>query len=125
MNTERFVARDSKSALEKVKAKLGADALILSTIRSDAGVEISAISGGEVTTDATRNRDNPSEKSANDITLGYLDRELKALREVLYNALGERAWQEMAGKKPVVSAIEQRLFTLGQVNLGSKRSHQI
>ena len=55
MNTERFVARDSKSALEKVKAKLGADALILSTIRSDAGVEISAISGGEVATDARRN----------------------------------------------------------------------
>ena len=40
MNTERFVARDSKSALEKVKLKLGADALILSTKRSDAGVEI-------------------------------------------------------------------------------------
>ena len=113
MNTERFVARDSKSALEKVKAKLGAEALILSTVRSDAGVEISAISGGEVATDATRKRDNPSEKSANDITLGYLDRELKALREVLYNALGERAWQEMAGKKPVLAAIEQRLFTLG------------
>jgi len=113
MNTETFVARDSKSALEKVKAKLGADALILSTVRSDAGVEISAISGGEVAMDAKRNHHNPSEKSVNDITLGYLDRELKALREVLYNALGERAWQEMAGKKPVLSAIEQRLFTLG------------
>jgi len=113
MNTETFVARDSKSALEKVKAKLGADALILSTVRSDAGVEISAISGGEVAMDTTRNHHNPSEKSVNDITLGYLDRELKALREVLYNALGERAWQEMAGKKPVLSAIEQRLFTLG------------
>lgn len=113
MKTERFVARDSKSALEKVKAKLGADALILSTVRCDAGVEIFAINGDEVAAGATRNLDNPSEKSVNDITLGYLDRELKALREVLYNALGERAWQEMAGKKPVLSAIEQRLFTLG------------
>jgi flagellar biosynthesis protein FlhF len=118
MNTERFVARDSKSALEKVKAKLGADALIISTVRSDAGVEISAINGNEVAAGASRNLDNPSEKSVNDITLGYLDRELKALREVLYNALGERAWQEMAGKKPVLSAIEQRLFTLGLSKFG-------
>jgi len=118
MNTERFVARDSKSALEKVKAKLGADALIISTVRSDAGVEISAINGNEVAAGASRNLDNPSEKSVNDITLGYLDRELKALREVLYNALGERAWQEMAGKKPILSAIEQRLFTLGLSKFG-------
>lgn len=113
MNTEIFVARDSKSAIEKAKEKLGADALILSTIRSEAGVEISAISGDSFAIDASRGRENPSEQSVNDITLGYLDRELKALREVLYNALGERAWQEIAGKKPVLSTIEQRLFTLG------------
>lgn len=113
MNTEIFVARDSKSALEKVKAKLGADALILSTVRSGAGVEISAASGDAVAIDAARDRDIRAEQSVNDITLGYLDRELKTLREVLYNALGERAWQEIAGKKPVLSAIEQRLFTLG------------
>ena len=113
MNTETFVARDSKGALEKVKAKLGANALILSTSRSEAGVEISAISGDEIAVDVKRDCIDSPKKSVNDITLGYLDRELKALREVLYNALGERAWQEMAGKKPVLSAIEQRLFTLG------------
>ena len=118
MNTERFVARDSKSALEKVKAKLGADALILSTVRSDAGVEISAVSGNAVTTESAHDRDIPPEKSVNDITLGYLDRELKTLREVLYNALGERAWQEMAGKQPVLCAIEQRLSTLGLSKAG-------
>lgn len=113
MNTETFVARDSKVALEKVKAKLGADALILSTTRSGAGVEISAISGDEIAIEVKQDCNDLPKKSVNDITLGYLDRELKALREVLYNALGERAWQEMAGKKPVLSAIEQRLFTLG------------
>ena len=113
MNTETFVARDSKVALEKVKAKLGADALILSTTRSEAGVEISAISGDEIAIEVKQDCNDSPKKSVNDITLGYLDRELKALREVLYNALGERAWQEMAGKKPVLSAIEQRLFTLG------------
>ena len=113
MNTERFVARDSKSAIEKVKLKLGADALILSTKRSDAGVEITAIDGETVLADATTGLGARSDESINDITLGYLDRELKALREVLYNALGDRAWQEVAGKKPVLATLEQRLFTLG------------
>jgi flagellar biosynthesis protein FlhF len=113
MNTERFVARDSKSALEKVKLKLGADALILSTKRSDAGVEITAIDGDTILADATKGLGARSDESINDITLGYLDRELKALREVLYNALGERAWQEVAGKRPVLATLEQRLYTLG------------
>ena len=113
MNTERFVARDSKSALEKVKSKLGADALILSTKRSDAGVEVTAINGDMVLTDATLAGDSRLNESTNDITLGYLDRELKTLREVLYNALGERAWREVAGKKPVLATLEQRLSTLG------------
>ena len=113
MNTERFVARDSKSALEKVKLKLGADALILSTKRGDAGVEITAINGDTVFADTTPGLGDRSDDSINDITLGYLDRELKTLREVLYNALGERAWQEVAGKKPVLATLEHRLFTLG------------
>jgi flagellar biosynthesis protein FlhF len=113
MSTERFVARDSKSALEKVKSKLGADALILSTKRSDAGVEITAITGDSSLTDAAQAPKIPSNVSVNDITLGYLDRELRALREVLYKALGERAWQDVAGKQPVLAALEQRLFTLG------------
>lgn len=113
MNTETFIACDSKSALAKVKAKLGADALILATKRSDAGVEISAIPGDQLVADTTPVLEAHSNAAVNDITLGYLDRELKALREVLYSALGERAWQEVVGKKPVLSALEQRLFTLG------------
>ena len=113
MNKETFVARDSKSALEKVKSKLGADALILSTRRGDAGVEVTAIDGDMVPIDATSGVEAPLNDSVNDITLGYLDRELKTLREVLYNALGERAWREVAGKKPVLATLEQRLATLG------------
>ena len=66
----------------KVKAKLGADALILSTIRIDSGIEISAISGDEVAYESAILLTNRLTESVNDITLGYLDRELKALREV-------------------------------------------
>lgn len=112
MDAERFIARDTKSALEKVKAKLGADAFILSTQRSDSGIEISAISG-EVAQSADALDKPLSVDTVNEITLGYLDRELKVLREVLYNALGERTWQDASGKAPVSSALEQRLHTLG------------
>ena len=113
MDAERFVARDTKTALERVKAKLGPDALILSTQRSDSGVEVSAISGEVVTGDEAKGVTSFSTESVNEITLGYLDRELKALRDVLYNALGERSWQEASGKAPVSSAVKQRLHTLG------------
>ena len=117
MDAERFVARDTKCALEKVKAKLGADALILSTNRSDLGIEISAVSGESFKKSVSQADMAPSRESVNDITLGYLDRELRALRHVLYTALGERTWQEVAGKKPVSSALEQRLRTLGLCKL--------
>ena len=50
---------------------------------------------------------------SDEITLGYLDRELKALRGVLYNALGERTWREVAQKALTQSALEQRFHTLG------------
>lgn len=113
MDAERFIGRDTKSALEKVKAKLGADALILSTGRSDLGIEVSAISGESVVTDTAQVVKTSSVDGVNEITLGYLDRELKTLREVLYTALGERSWQEACGKVPVLSALEQRLHTLG------------
>ena len=113
MNAEIFIARDSKSALEKVRAKLGPDALILSTARSDSGVDVSAITGDSSKAKIGGYTKSPSGDAVNDITLGYLDRELRALREIIYNALGERAWQEVAGKTPVRSAIDQRLHTLG------------
>ena len=83
MNAERFVARDTKSALEKVKAKLGADAFILSTNRNDSGIEIAAISGKSVEEGAAQVVNSSSVGKVNEITLGYLDRELKALRDSL------------------------------------------
>jgi len=112
MQIQRFTARDSKSALAKVRANLGTDARILSTDRSELGIEISAVTG-ESFSESASPKDTLSNQSANEITLGYLDRELKELRQVLYNALGERAWQDVADKKPVSSTVEQRLVTLG------------
>jgi phytoene/squalene synthetase len=49
----------------------------------------------------------------NEIALAHLKRELTDLRETLHAALGERQWQDSAGKRPVIATIEQRLSTLG------------
>jgi hypothetical protein len=116
MNTERFIARDSKSALEKAKAKLGADALVLSTERIGAGIEISVISGSCGTESTAHVVKTSSSESLNEITLGYLDRELKALRNELHAALGNRSWREVANTVPVLSTVKQRLLTLGLKN---------
>ena len=97
MNAEIFIARDSKSALEKVRAKLGPDALILSTARSDSGVEVSAITGDSSKAKIGGYTKSPSGDAVNDITLGYLDRESWALERLFItpweSGLGKR-WQE-------------------------------
>jgi flagellar biosynthesis protein FlhF len=113
MKAEKFVARDTKKALEKVKAKLGANALIVSTERSDLGIEISALCGENYTSGKANTAGSTEGRYSDEITLGYLDRELKALRGALYNALGERTWREVAQKAPTQSALEQRFHTLG------------
>jgi len=45
--------------------------------------------------------------------LAQLKRELASLRATLQQALGDRQWQDSAGKRPVVATVEQRLGTLG------------
>ena len=55
----------------------------------------------------------PSTESVNEITLGYLDRELKALRDVLITPLGSEIGKRPPEGEPVLSAVEQRLHTLG------------
>ena len=113
MEVQRFEGKDSKGALDQVRAHFGADALILSTVRKGSNVEVAAVSGKSFIQNDVKDVNSASAKPTNEITLGYLNRELKSLREVLFKALGDRAWGDVAGKRPVLSALEQRLSTLG------------
>lgn len=117
MNSQLFLGRDSKTAINKARAALGDDARILSTTRCPSGIEITAISGrafsGSQPEGSSNETADNNHGSANEISLGYLDRELKELRKVIFNALGSRAWKDIASKEPVMSALEQRLLTLG------------
>ena len=108
MEVQHFCGQNNKLALEKVRASMGPDALIVSNEKTKDGIKIAA------TLDVGRSVDNPVvESPTNEIVLGYLNKELKGLRSMLQEALGERSWQDAAGKDAVIATIEQRLSTLG------------
>ena len=108
MEVQHFCGQNNKLALEKVRASMGPDALIVSNEKTKDGIKIAA------TLDVGRSVDNPVvESPTNEIVLGYLNKELKGLRSMLQEALGERRWQDAAGKDAVIATIEQRLSTLG------------
>lgn len=116
MNVQRFTGRTNKLALERVRAAMGSDALILSNKRTSKGVEICAmLETGSVVTALEEARPSSSELAGgtNEIALAHLKRELTDLRETLHAALGQRQWQDSADKRPVIATIEQRLSTLG------------
>lgn len=117
MQVLRFTGKDNRSALDQVRSHLGPEALILSNRRTPNGVEICATSS---LPDLTNVADAPPTRQAaqapapqNELQLAQLKRELASLRETLHSALGERKWQDSAGKAPIVSTIEHRLSTLG------------
>ena len=116
MNVQRFTGRTNKLALEQVRAAMGSEALILSNKRTAEGVEICAMleTGSSVSAiEQARPAGDSVVGGANEIALAHLKRELTDLRETLHAALGERQWQDSAGKRPVIATIEQRLSTLG------------
>ena len=108
MEIQHFCGQNNRLALEKVRASMGPDALIISNKKTKDGIRISA------TLDVGRSLDKPVvESPTNEIVLGYLNKELKGLRSMLQEALGERSWQDAAGKDAVGATLEQRLSTLG------------
>lgn len=113
MNIQRFNASSTRKALDKVRAELGGEARILSTVRTEAGVQVSAISGMDFVDDGTPLNDLLVTDGVNEITLGYLDRELKALREEIHSVLRDQLWQDVASKRPILSTLENRLMILG------------
>jgi flagellar biosynthesis protein FlhF len=129
MNVMRFNGKDNRSALAQVRQALGPDALILSNRRTESGVEICAVAElpdlsaakpapvAPLTATTPPTASTPAavaaSPNANELALAQLKRELAGLRATLQEALGERKWQDSAGKRPVLATVEQRLGTLG------------
>ena len=116
MNVQRFTGRNNKLALEQVRIVMGPEALILSNKRTADGVEICAMleTGSVISAiDQARPPADTLGDGTNEIALAHLKRELTDLRETLHAALGQRQWQDTAGKRPALATVEQRLATLG------------
>ena len=123
MRVERYVARDSRSAMAQVRAELGADALILANRRVAGQVEITAaIDVEQAVANAVpkqrpaagpERRPKPAPSPTNELQLKALENELDRLRNILDKELGGRKWQE-AGKGPAQkSVLRQRLLRMG------------
>ncbi len=122
MNVLRFTGKDNRSALEQVRAQLGPDALILSSKRTAAGIEICATGelpdfsqapAAKPVTQGQVAQQPVAQIGGNELQLAALKRELASLRETLQSALGERKWQDTANQRPISATISQRLVTLG------------
>ncbi|WOJ96627.1 flagellar biosynthesis protein FlhF [Congregibacter brevis] len=123
MRVERYVARDSRSAMAQVRAELGADALILANRRVAGQVEITAAIDVEHavanavpkrrSASEPERRPTPAASPTNEIQLKALENELERLRNILDKELGGRKWQE-TGKGPAQkSVLRQRLLRMG------------
>ncbi len=107
MKIEKYVGRDSKEVMARVRADLGADAYILGNRRVRGGVEltvaadIDAVVRGEVPAPAATPTSTVSGRASgvgptSEIQFKALERELDRLRGILESELGERGWRDVA-----------------------------
>ena len=124
MKIERYFANDTKTAMARVRAELGAEAMILANRRVAGRVELTAAVDIDDAVDARagaradpgkkrRGRAAARESAANELSLKALERELCRLRNILEHELGDRSWQDAAGLPAPAAALRQRLLRLG------------
>lgn len=124
MKIERYVAQDTKTAMARVRAELGPDALILANRRIGNRVELTAavdvdewvdeqsntpVYTAGISQSAARN----SQEPVNEIQLKALERELTRLRGLLESELGDRQWRDSQERRAPLVALRQRLLRLG------------
>ena len=137
MKIKRFLDKDSRGAMAKVRAEMGGDAVILSSKNVNGQVELVAAMDfdektleerlessldSEARKDSAHNFSHPldTRKSATaevsheqSPTLTDLQRELGNLRGMLETELAQLSWKDMAGRPSVKAALYNRLAKLG------------
>ena len=119
MKIKRFVDKDSRSAMARIRAEMGADAVILSS--KNVGDQIELVAAVDFDERDLNPQESPKPRftepetgSVPDTpTLGDLQRELGNLRGLLEGELAQLAWREMAEKPSVKAALFSRLTKLG------------
>ncbi|WP_084273742.1 flagellar biosynthesis protein FlhF [Legionella fairfieldensis] len=117
MKLKRFVASDTRSAMQQIKAAFGPDAVILSSSRVEGGVEIvAAVDFDEMvlsTSTAIATAEPPSQSVENAVTQSPLDdmrQEIQTLRGMLEAQL--RGYAGYQGE-PLHAVLMQKLLYLG------------
>jgi flagellar biosynthesis protein FlhF len=141
MKIKRFLDKDSRSAMARVRAEMGGDAVILSSKNVDGQVELVAAMDFDENTLNDRLDGNPNIRTGVDSGMGSvhnfaqtfdakqsiapettgeqsptltdLQRELGNLRGLLESELAQLSWKDMAGRPSVKAALYNRLTKLG------------
>ncbi len=113
----RVCEPNTRDALRKVRAQLGADALILSTRRTGAGIEVLALAPHaleRLTGDAPAPR---AQAPAPDVLA-----ELRAISGRITEQLGQMAWRESVAARPARAALAR---SLAQAGFGETLARQV
>ena len=116
MKIRRFVDKDSRAAMARVREALGADAMILSNRRVGSEVEVVAaldLDDAEIAAAMSSAQAGAAPETANEVAMQQLHNELADLRNVLQSQLGRRSWRDSSQRSPVPATINQRLARLG------------
>ena len=122
MKIRRFFAPDMKTALRQVSEELGPDAAIMSSRKTDGGVEVVAALDYTIETATTVNRDKPANDKAShnkqvewsqEPNLVAIRNEVSMLKELLQDQLGELAWGDKRRREPIQSAMVRRMVNMG------------
>ena len=122
MNIQRFNASNTRKALDKVRAEFEERLVFCLPLEQKRAYRCRQSMGVDFVDDVTPVNDALVADEVNEITLGYLDRELKALREEIHSVLRDQLWQDVASKRPILSTLENRLMILG---LGASAIQQV
>ncbi len=116
MKIRRFVEKDSRTAMARVREALGAEAMILSNRRIGTDVEVVAaldLDEQDIASAVASSRSGGQPEPANELAMQQLQNELADLRNVLQSQLRRRSWRDSAERPAVPSTINQRLARVG------------
>jgi len=125
MKIKRFLEKDSRRAMARVRAELGADAVILSNKSINGQTELVAAIDIDETALGTSMEPFSAQiaphlalppkvaPAMDSLTLTDLQRELGNLRSILESELSQLAWRDIAGRPSVKAALYNRLTALG------------
>lgn len=121
MNIKRFTAPDMRRGIRQIREELGSEAVILSSHKVDAGVEIVAAidyveparSMLSAPPSFVLNAGPPAAGSEGGGLSGDIGREMRAMRHLLESRLSQLTWNESARRSPLQAQAMRNLASLG------------